>query len=93
MAIRIVMPKLGMVMSEGTVSHWTKKTGDYVSSGEVLAEIQTEKINYELEATGDGLFHCSELSIESVKETRVISDIAANIYKCLASTREFSYYL
>ena len=57
MAVPIVMPKLGMVMSEGTVAHWNKKAGDSVSSGEVLAEIETEKLNYDLEATVDGLFH------------------------------------
>ena len=43
MAVAIVMPKLGMVMSEGTVNKWTKNTGDYVTSGTVLAEIETEK--------------------------------------------------
>lgn len=57
MAVAIVMPKLGMVMSEGTVNRWTKNTGDYVTSGTVLAEIETEKINYDLEATRDGIFH------------------------------------
>lgn len=57
MAVAIVMPKLGMVMSEGTVNKWTKNTGDYVTSGTVLAEIETEKINYDLEATRDGYLH------------------------------------
>ena len=57
MAVAIVMPKLGMVMSEGTVNRWTKNTGDYVTSGTVLAEIETEKINYDLEATRDGYLH------------------------------------
>ncbi len=51
------MPKLGMVMSEGTVSRWAKAAGEAVSQGEVIAEIETEKINYDLEATGAGLFH------------------------------------
>ena len=57
MAVEIVMPKLGMVMSEGTVARWAKTAGDAVSQGELIAEIETEKINYELEATGSGLFH------------------------------------
>ena len=57
MATEIVMPKLGMVMSEGTVSKWMKGAGEKVSQGEVIAEIETEKINYELEATSDGLLH------------------------------------
>ena len=57
MAIEIIMPKLGMVMTEGTVSKWTKGAGEKVSQGEVIAEIETEKINYELEATSDGMLH------------------------------------
>ena len=57
MATPIVMPKLGMVMSEGTVARWTKKAGDAVAQGEVIAEIETEKINYDLESTAEGLFH------------------------------------
>lgn len=57
MAVEIVMPKLGMVMSEGTVSRWAKTAGEAVKQGELVAEIETEKINYELEATGNGLFH------------------------------------
>ena len=51
------MPKLGMVMSEGTIAKWSKPAGERVSQGEVIAEIETEKINYDLEATGSGVFH------------------------------------
>ena len=57
MAVPIVMPKLGMVMSEGTVARWAKAAGEAVNRGEVIAEIETEKINYELEATDDGILH------------------------------------
>ena len=57
MAVPIVMPKLGMVMSEGTVAKWAKPAGEVVNRGEVIAEIETEKINYELEATDDGILH------------------------------------
>ncbi len=57
MAVPIVMPKLGMVMSEGTVTKWTKSAGDAVAQGEIIAEIETEKINYDLEATDGGFFH------------------------------------
>ena len=57
MAAPIVMPKLGMVMSEGTIAKWAKAPGDKVEQGEVIAEIETEKINYDLEATSSGVFH------------------------------------
>jgi pyruvate dehydrogenase E2 component (dihydrolipoamide acetyltransferase) len=51
------MPKLGMVMSEGVISKFLKNKGDKVSAGNVLAQIETEKINYDLEATVSGIFH------------------------------------
>ena len=57
MAVSIVMPKLGMVMAEGVLARWAKSPGDPVAQGEVVAEIETEKIEYELEATGSGTFH------------------------------------
>ena len=57
MAIPVVMPKLGMVMSEGTLTRWTRAKGEAVQAGEVIAEIETEKISYELEATADGIVH------------------------------------
>ena len=57
MAVPIVMPKLGMVMSEGTIAKWSKAPGDRVAQGELIAEIETEKINYDLEAAESGIFH------------------------------------
>jgi len=57
LAVPIVMPKLGMVMSEGVVARWAKAAGETVRRGEVIAEIETEKINYDLEATEDGILH------------------------------------
>ncbi|MCH8060904.1 MAG: 2-oxo acid dehydrogenase subunit E2 [Chloroflexi bacterium] len=57
MATSIVMPRLGDFMTEGTVTRWTKVKGDHVDQGEVLAEIESEKLNYDLEATVAGFFH------------------------------------
>ena len=57
MAVPIVMPRLGDFMMEGTVTALTKSPGDPVSQGEVIAEIETEKVNYDLEATESGVFH------------------------------------
>ena len=56
MAVPIVMPKLGMVMSEGIVAKWTRSPGEKVDQGEVIAEIETEKLNYDMEATHSGIF-------------------------------------
>jgi len=57
MAIPIVMPRLGDFMTEGLVAKWTKPTGEHVEQGDVLAEIESEKLNYELEATSAGILH------------------------------------
>lgn len=57
MATPIVMPRLGDFMTEGTVVRLTKAQGDDVGQGEVIAEIETEKLNYDLEATEGGIFH------------------------------------
>ena len=57
MATPIVMPRLGDFMMEGTVTSWAKTRGEGVRQGEVIAEIETEKINYDLEATESGIFH------------------------------------
>ena len=59
MPVAIVMPKLGMVMAEGTVAKWSRSAGEEVKQGEVIAEIETEKISYELEATEPGILHHS----------------------------------
>ena len=57
MAIPIVMPRLGDFMTEGIVTKFTKASGDNVSQGEVIAEIETEKVNYDLAATNAGVLH------------------------------------
>ena len=57
MAVQIVMPRLGDFMTEGIVARWAKSQGDAVSQGELIAEIESEKLNYELEATSDGFLH------------------------------------
>jgi pyruvate dehydrogenase E2 component (dihydrolipoamide acetyltransferase) len=51
----IQMPKLSDTMTEGTLVSWKKKVGDKVSSGEVLAEIETDKATMEWESTEDGV--------------------------------------
>lgn len=57
MAVQIVMPRLGDFMTEGIVARWAKSQGEAVSQGELIAEVESEKLNYELEATSDGFLH------------------------------------
>ena len=55
MAEIIYMPKLSDTMTEGVVAEWTKKVGDTVASGEILAEIETDKATMEFESFFDGV--------------------------------------
>lgn len=55
MAEVILMPKLSDTMTEGVVAEWHKKVGDTVSSGELLAEIETDKATMEFESFYDGV--------------------------------------
>ncbi|WP_447980583.1 dihydrolipoamide acetyltransferase family protein [Candidatus Nitrospira bockiana] len=54
MATRVVMPKLTDTMEEGVVLNWKKREGETVASGDVLAEIETDKAVMDLEAFGSG---------------------------------------
>jgi pyruvate dehydrogenase E2 component (dihydrolipoamide acetyltransferase) len=49
------MPKLSDTMEEGTIVEWKKKTGDEVKSGDVLAEVESDKATFDLEAESDGV--------------------------------------
>jgi pyruvate dehydrogenase E2 component (dihydrolipoamide acetyltransferase) len=55
MAEIVRMPKLSDTMTEGTVAAWHKKVGDKVKSGELLAEIETDKATMEFESYVDGV--------------------------------------
>ena len=65
MATPIIMPRLGDFMTEGIVT-WSKSSGDAVRQGEPLAEIESEKLNYDLEAAQDGILHTVAESGSSV---------------------------
>ena len=54
MAKVIVMPKLGLTMTEGTVSKWLKAEGDAVKEGEALFEVETDKLTNTIEASASG---------------------------------------
>jgi len=55
MAIKIVVPELGESVLEATVSRWLKKEGDFVNVGDVLVELETDKVNLEVGAKGAGV--------------------------------------
>jgi pyruvate dehydrogenase E2 component (dihydrolipoamide acetyltransferase) len=55
MAVSIVMPALEMAQETGKIISWLKKEGDSIAKGEPLAEIETDKVVLELEASADGV--------------------------------------
>ena len=55
MPIELLMPALSPTMTEGTLARWLKKEGDAVKSGDVLAEIETDKATMEFEAVDEGV--------------------------------------
>ena len=54
MTIEILMPALSPTMEEGTLSKWLVNEGDSISSGDLIAEIETDKATMEVEAVDDG---------------------------------------
>ena len=55
MPIEVLMPALSPTMTEGKLAKWLKKEGDEVSSGDILAEIETDKATMEVEAVDEGV--------------------------------------
>ena len=55
MAENVILPKWGLTMEEGTVTTWRKQEGDLVTADEVIAEVETDKINNELSAPITGI--------------------------------------
>jgi pyruvate dehydrogenase E2 component (dihydrolipoamide acetyltransferase) len=51
----VEMPKMGDTMEEGKILHWIKQEGDSVKKGESLAEVETDKVNIEIEAFASGI--------------------------------------
>jgi pyruvate/2-oxoglutarate dehydrogenase complex dihydrolipoamide acyltransferase (E2) component len=55
MTVNILMPALSPTMTEGKLSKWHKGEGEPISTGDIIAEIETDKATMELEAVDDGV--------------------------------------
>jgi pyruvate dehydrogenase E2 component (dihydrolipoamide acetyltransferase) len=76
MAEIIRMPKMSDTMTEGVIAKWVKKVGDKVKSGDVLAEVETDKATMELESYNDGvLLHIGVAEKQAVEIDGVIAII------------------
>ncbi|MFZ3004907.1 MAG: biotin/lipoyl-containing protein, partial [Phenylobacterium sp.] len=75
MSIEILMPALSPTMEEGTLAKWYVKKGDAVKSGDVIAEIETDKATMEVEAVDEGIIE-DILVPEGTENVKVNSPIA-----------------
>ena len=55
MANELLMPKLGLTMTEGTIAEWKKKVGDPIVKGEILYSVETDKLTNDVESDVDGI--------------------------------------
>ena len=55
MSVNILMPALSPTMEEGTLAKWLVKEGDRIQSGDLIAEIETDKATMEFEAVDEGI--------------------------------------
>lgn len=76
MAKRVEMPKMGYDMTEGKISRWIKQEGDPVAVGDAIAEIETEKVNIEIEAFDAGVLR---KIVRQVGETVPVGEVIAII--------------
>jgi pyruvate dehydrogenase E1 component beta subunit len=80
MSVEILMPALSPTMEEGTLSKWLVKEGDIVTSGDLIAEIETDKATMEVESIEDGVIGKLVVSEgeESIKVNSVIAILINN---------------
>ncbi|MEH6716002.1 pyruvate dehydrogenase complex E1 component subunit beta [Parasphingorhabdus flavimaris] len=77
MAIELKMPALSPTMEEGTLAKWFVKEGDEVSSGDILAEIETDKATMEFEAVDEGVI--SKILVEAGTDEVAVGTVIAEM--------------
>src|SRR4051794_12593219 len=75
MPINILMPALSPTMEKGNLAKWLKKEGDAVKSGDVIAEIETDKATMEVEAVDDGTL--AKILVPEGTQDVAVNDIIA----------------
>lgn len=75
MPINITMPALSPTMTEGTLAKWLKSEGDSVESGDVIAEIETDKATMEVEAVDEGII--GKILVQSGTDNVPVNDVIA----------------
>ena len=77
----VIMPKMGDAMEEGTLLQWLKQDGETVAAGDVIAEIETDKSNVEIEAEDAGVLHTQAVPGAVVAVGKVIAMIGEDAPK------------
>src|SRR3546814_2010044 len=94
MPIEIKMPALSPTMEEGTLAKWLVKEGDKVASGDLLAEIETDKATMEFEAVDEGTIRSEEHTSELQSLMRISYAVFClkkkNTTKCTPSYIRYS---
>ena len=75
MAIEIKVPSVGESITEVTLVKWIKQNGDYVERDEVIAELESEKATFEINAEQQGILH----TVAKENDTLKIGDVACTI--------------
>ncbi|KEO91440.1 branched-chain alpha-keto acid dehydrogenase subunit E2 [Erythrobacter longus] len=75
MAIELKMPALSPTMEEGTLARWLVKVGDKISSGDIMAEIETDKATMEFEAVDEGIL--AAIVVEEGTENVAVGTVIA----------------
>ena len=81
----VIMPKMGDAMEEGTLLQWLKQDGETVAAGDVIAEIETDKSNVEIEAEDAGVLHTQAQPGAVVAVGKVIAMIGEDTPKAAAA--------
>ena len=84
----VIMPKMGDAMEEGTLIQWLKQDGQAVSVGDVIAEIETDKSNVEIEAEDAGVLHIQAQPGAVVAVGKAIAMIGEDAPKAAAAPTE-----
>jgi pyruvate/2-oxoglutarate dehydrogenase complex dihydrolipoamide acyltransferase (E2) component len=74
MAAKVIMPQAGQDLETGVVKQWLKAEGDPVAKGEPIVQIETEKINLDVEAPATGVL--LRILVPDDTETAIFSTIA-----------------
>jgi 2-oxoglutarate dehydrogenase E2 component (dihydrolipoamide succinyltransferase) len=85
MPANIVVPELGESVLEATVGHWRKKEGDHVTPGEVVVELETDKVDLEVGAEQEGVL--AKIERKEGEDVR-IGEVLGVIQEAAAETRE-----